>query len=90
MHKRTLDPIKTMIYGLRRYDVDRCTALADDLEEEAEREESRSRHRREDKKPGTLDRDRSKRKKRVRGYFSYKAKVYLVSFFPRLLLCWTY
>jgi hypothetical protein len=29
MHKRTLEPIKTLIYGLRRYDVDRCTALVD-------------------------------------------------------------
>jgi hypothetical protein len=29
MHKRTLEPIKTLIYGLRRYDVDRCTALID-------------------------------------------------------------
>ena len=27
LHKRTLDPIKTLIYGLRRYDVDRCAAL---------------------------------------------------------------
>ena len=29
LHKRTLDPIKTMIYALRRYDVDRCAALID-------------------------------------------------------------
>ncbi|TFK60816.1 hypothetical protein BDN72DRAFT_828680 [Pluteus cervinus] len=29
MHKRTLEPIKTLIYGLRRYDVDRCAALID-------------------------------------------------------------
>ena len=29
LHKRTLEPIKTMIYGLRRYDVDRCAALID-------------------------------------------------------------
>jgi hypothetical protein len=29
LHKRTLDPIKTMIYGLRRYDIDRCAALID-------------------------------------------------------------
>jgi len=29
MHKRTLEPIKTIIYGLRRYDVDRCAALLD-------------------------------------------------------------
>lgn len=31
MHKRTLDPIKTMIFGLRRYDLDRCIALQDSL-----------------------------------------------------------
>jgi len=29
LHKRTLQPIKTMIYGLRRYDEDRCAALVD-------------------------------------------------------------
>ncbi|KAF9564956.1 magnesium transporter [Agrocybe pediades] len=29
LHKRTLDPIKTLIYSLRRYDVDRCAALID-------------------------------------------------------------
>ena len=29
LHKRTLDPIKTMIFALRRYDVDRCAALID-------------------------------------------------------------
>ncbi|RXW17596.1 hypothetical protein EST38_g8258 [Candolleomyces aberdarensis] len=29
LHKRTLDPIKTMIFGLRRYDIDRCAALID-------------------------------------------------------------
>lgn len=29
LHKRTLEPIKTMIYGLRRYDLDRCAALID-------------------------------------------------------------
>ena len=27
LHKRTLEPIKTVIYGLRRYDVDRVIAL---------------------------------------------------------------
>ncbi|KAF9225244.1 hypothetical protein BS17DRAFT_778349 [Gyrodon lividus] len=27
LHKRTLEPLKTVIYGLRRYDVDRCAAL---------------------------------------------------------------
>jgi Mg2+ and Co2+ transporter CorA len=29
MHKRTLEPIKTVIYGLRRYDLDRCAAVLD-------------------------------------------------------------
>ncbi|KAL0951823.1 hypothetical protein HGRIS_008489 [Hohenbuehelia grisea] len=29
LHKRTIDPIKTVVYGLRRYDLDRCAALAD-------------------------------------------------------------
>lgn len=27
LHRQTLDPIKTLIFGLRRYDVDRCAAL---------------------------------------------------------------
>lgn len=30
LYKRTLGPVKTVIYGLRRYDVDRCAALIDD------------------------------------------------------------
>ncbi|KAF9011264.1 magnesium transporter [Cyathus striatus] len=29
LHKRTMEPIKTLLYGLRRYDVDRCAALID-------------------------------------------------------------
>ncbi|KAJ7760740.1 magnesium transporter [Mycena maculata] len=29
LHKRTLEPIRTVIYGLRRYDVDRAAALID-------------------------------------------------------------
>lgn len=29
LHKRTLEPIKTVVYGLRRYDIDRCAALID-------------------------------------------------------------
>lgn len=27
MHKRTLEPIKTLVYGLRRYDIDRASAM---------------------------------------------------------------
>ncbi|EJF56330.1 hypothetical protein DICSQDRAFT_71711 [Dichomitus squalens LYAD-421 SS1] len=29
LHKRTLEPVKTLIYGLRRYDADRALALRD-------------------------------------------------------------
>lgn len=28
LHKRTLGPVKALIYGLRRYDLDRCIAQA--------------------------------------------------------------
>ena len=34
LHKRTLEPIKTLVYGLRRYDVDRCAALLSSAGEE--------------------------------------------------------
>ncbi|KAF7337761.1 hypothetical protein MSAN_02249900 [Mycena sanguinolenta] len=33
LHKRTLEPIKTLVYGLRRYDTDRCAALVDESDE---------------------------------------------------------
>ncbi|KAJ6520435.1 hypothetical protein C8R45DRAFT_1205404 [Mycena sanguinolenta] len=33
LHKRTLEPIKTLVYGLRRYDLDRCAALVDESDE---------------------------------------------------------
>ena len=29
LHKRTLEPIKTLVYGLRRYDNDKSEALID-------------------------------------------------------------
>ena len=32
LHKRTLEPIKTVLYGLRRYDVDRVAALMESLD----------------------------------------------------------
>ena len=35
LHKRTLEPIKTVIYGLRRYDVDRAMALRESADEKA-------------------------------------------------------
>ncbi|KJA28536.1 hypothetical protein HYPSUDRAFT_62186 [Hypholoma sublateritium FD-334 SS-4] len=34
MHKRTLDPIKTMVFGLRHYDVQRSQAIADNMARE--------------------------------------------------------
>ncbi len=35
LHKRTLEPIKTVIYGLRRYDVDRVMALREHVDPNA-------------------------------------------------------
>jgi Mg2+ and Co2+ transporter CorA len=35
LHKRTMEPIKTVVYGLRRYDTDRCAALLADAEVES-------------------------------------------------------
>ena len=35
LHKRTLAPIKTLIYGLRRYDADRFAALFESEDDES-------------------------------------------------------
>ena len=32
LHKRTLEPIKTLVYGLRRYDADRVAALSETVD----------------------------------------------------------
>jgi hypothetical protein len=75
MHKRTLEPVKAMLYGLRLYDTDRYIALADNAGVSAEPEAGQAGQRnigaREagEKVPG-----------KVQGYLSYKAKVYLVRF----------
>jgi len=37
IHKRTLEPIRTMVYGLRRYDLERCRAVADSMALERQR-----------------------------------------------------
>lgn len=98
LHKRTLDPIKTMIYGLRRYDLDRCMAIANLVREEEEEQddydmsaaeggandsngEKWKRRRRRHRAKGVrrdLGQQREKGEAKVKGYFSYKAKVYLV------------
>lgn len=98
MHKRTLDPIKTMIYGLRRYDLDRCMALANLVQQEEDEQddydgsagesgvdgEKRKRKQRRRQRAKNVRRDRERQREtekvpiKVRGYFSYKAKVYLV------------
>jgi len=36
LHKRTLEPLKALIYGLRRYDLDRCVAIAEAVAETGE------------------------------------------------------
>ncbi|KIY50507.1 hypothetical protein FISHEDRAFT_9157, partial [Fistulina hepatica ATCC 64428] len=37
MHKRTLEPIKTLVYGLRVYDRDRCAAILEPEQQQHER-----------------------------------------------------
>ncbi|KAF5379226.1 hypothetical protein D9615_006046 [Tricholomella constricta] len=71
MHKRTFDPIRTMICGLMRFDLDRCIALADNVEAEAERLASL---------PGRLAHDISSgghKGQKIQGFFSFKAILYL-------------
>ncbi|KAG6872489.1 hypothetical protein C0995_009351 [Termitomyces sp. Mi166 len=63
MHKRTLDPIKVLIHGLRHYDLDRCVVLANYSEAEAGFVISTGAS--------------SAPPQKVQGYLSYKAKLYL-------------
>lgn len=120
LHKRTLEPIRTMVYGLRRYDQERSRALEDtmalemkdssdtDSGEEKQKTSasslSHARRRRRRKElfesehfpqegdvgahhSATYEPSRGQHRKthvssgghKVEGYFSYKAKVYLVS-----------
>lgn len=68
MHKRTLEPIKAVLYNLRRYDTDRYMALAGNADAVAGPGAG------EYRSAGLEDSDRTK----VEGYLSYQSKVYLV------------
>ena len=67
LHKRTLTPIRSLILGLRRYDLDRCAALVADGHDAATPPVVQG-HRQDPSYGG-----------KVVGYMSQKAKVYLVS-----------
>lgn len=102
MHKRTLEPIKTMLYGLRRYDVDRCIALADGFPDVVAENKNGSGSNTprsgnvlgvkgpNDGKGGGIGVANYERESKVEGYLSYTAKVYLVrcAIDPSLLTCW--
>ena len=45
LHQRTLAPVKTLIYSLRRYDLDRTIALHDQKEQEGKKVEGYMTHR---------------------------------------------
>jgi len=90
MHKRTLEPIKSMIYGLRRYDLDRSIALA----EFATRDSESGRDGDGDVKGGDREMQdgeaagkKGAGKRKIEGYMSYKAKIFLVCGFFRLGVC---
>lgn len=68
MHKRTLEPIKAMLYNLRRYDTDRYMALAGNADAVAGPGVG------EYRSAGLGDKDKVK----VEGYLSYQTKMYLV------------
>ncbi|KAF8956065.1 hypothetical protein BDZ97DRAFT_1672245 [Flammula alnicola] len=69
MHKRTLDPIRTMIYGLRRYDLERCRALADSMAKEVQylHHDSKARARRR----------RQKKRAMLRGEMSHSVQPFV-------------
>lgn len=91
LHKRTLDPIKTMIYGLRRYDLDRSAAIASEMalllddKEKCGGDSDCDRESEWDDIGAGLYLKNLKGKQlesgRVEGFFSYKSKVYLVGVF---------
>ncbi|KAF8185011.1 hypothetical protein K438DRAFT_1837261 [Mycena galopus ATCC 62051] len=83
MHKRTLEPIKSMIYGLRRYDQDRCAALGFGNDLPANRRQVHADINAVDAGLGVgvgagqhhLGRD---------GYLSYKSKIYLADVYDHI------
>ncbi|KIM47650.1 hypothetical protein M413DRAFT_61489 [Hebeloma cylindrosporum] len=75
MHKRTLEPIRTMVYGLRRYDLERCRAVADSMALERQRFCDKELETNYDEVGG--HQLSSGETRRVEGFFSYKSKVYL-------------
>ncbi|KAF8640953.1 hypothetical protein AX17_000600 [Amanita inopinata Kibby_2008] len=79
MHKRTLEPIRSMIDGLRRYDAERYAALGDNMKHEL-RLEGSTRAKggtKLAKKPAYLGEPSD-------GYFSHKAKVYLADVYDHI------
>ncbi|KAF8069066.1 magnesium transporter [Lyophyllum atratum] len=87
MHKRTLEPVKRMIRSIMRYDMQRCIALAD-AEAEAKGDTTPSGHMGQGRgadmpdsgtgQQGTGQQGTEHRGgRKVQGYFSYKAQIYL-------------
>jgi hypothetical protein len=96
LHRRTLDPIKTMIYGLRRYDLDRSAAIASEMASVLDDEEKRGADSSDWDRESEWDdigttttglnlkknvKGKQRKSTRVEGFFSYKSKVYLVGVF---------
>ncbi|KAJ7184152.1 hypothetical protein C8R46DRAFT_882360 [Mycena filopes] len=70
MHKRTLEPIKSMLYGLRRYDQDRCAAMGFGNDTPWNRQQ--------------LNSDRHGSDAGLGGYMSYKSKIYLADVYDHM------
>ena len=92
MHKRILEPIKSMIYGLRRYDLDRSIALAEFATRDSESGRDGDgdgdvKGRDREMQDGEAAGKKGAGKRKIEGYMSYKAKIYLVCGFFRLGVC---
>ncbi|TRM66241.1 hypothetical protein BD626DRAFT_566865 [Schizophyllum amplum] len=100
MHKRTLEPIKHLIFGLRRYDHERCIAVANmDAAYDAEAGDGHTAFTLVGGQDGGSQGDfrppnpqtrplspmrGSERRPSVKGYMSYKSKIYLADVYDHV------
>ncbi|KAF7322699.1 CorA-like protein [Mycena chlorophos] len=78
MHRRTLEPIKTMLSGLRRYDHERCAAMGFGLAAAAQTQNVNANNSKSAAATDAFDPNAPKDPAwDQQGYLSYKSKIYL-------------
>ncbi|KAJ7771826.1 hypothetical protein B0H16DRAFT_1514877 [Mycena metata] len=83
MHKRTLEPIKSMLYGLRRYDQDRCAAMGFGNDVPSNRKQVETDRHGSDAGLG-VGVGAGWHKQHQEGYMSYKSKIYLADVYDHM------